>query len=217
MSKSIPLILKDFYDGIRTGFSALMDPVAEFIIRFEISPNIVTTTGFVISIVSGFFFAIGDYRLGAVFILLSGIFDMLDGKIARGSNRVTRFGALYDSTLDRYAEILVLSGIAYFFLRSGHLAGVLATILALAGSIMVSYVRARAEGLGLSCKVGMMQRPERVLTIGFTGLVHWYALFVGMIFLAVTANFTALQRLYHVWATENGKKSEIVSDYDKLG
>ncbi len=210
-------IVKQFYRGIQTGFSALMDPVAEFIIRFGVNPNIITTVGFLISAISGYFFAIGSYRIGALLILFSGIFDVLDGKIARGSNRVTRFGALYDSTLDRYAEILVLLGISYFFLQQGNMAGVVASILALAGSIMVSYVRARAEGLGMSCKIGMMQRPERVLTIGFTGLIHSYALFVGMIFLAITANFTALQRLYHVWSTENGKKKEIVSEFDKLG
>ncbi len=216
-NKNIASAVKGLYDAIVTGFSALMDPIADFIIRFEVNPNVITTIGFALSLVAGYFYAMGSLRLGSVLILIAGIFDVLDGKIARRSNRVTRFGALYDSTLDRYGEIFVLLGIAYFFITQDMLIAAISTSIALAGSLMVSYVRARAEGLGLSCKVGLMQRPERVLTVGFTGLIHEYALIGGMVFLAISTNFTAIQRLYHVWATENGKKNELISEYDKLG
>jgi CDP-diacylglycerol--glycerol-3-phosphate 3-phosphatidyltransferase len=209
--------LREAYHLVRDGISAFFDPVAEALTRFGVSPNVITSIGFLVSAVSGYFFATGMHRLGGVFILLAGIFDILDGKIARGSNRVTRFGALYDSTLDRYGEIFVFLGIAYYFIGHGHFSGAVAACIALGGSLMVSYVRARAEGLGLTCKVGFMQRPERILTIGFTALVHPWAMIAGMYFLAVFANFTAVQRLYHVWATENGKKHEVVPEYDKLG
>jgi len=139
---------------------------------------------------------------------------MIDGAVARASNRVTKFGALYDSTLDRYSEILVFFGLAYFFVaqheiysQSSLLIPVI-VFMALAGSIMVSYVRARAESLGFECKAGLMQRPERIVVLGIGALVHKYLLVISIIAIAVLANYTAIQRLYIVWAEANNRKSE---------
>jgi CDP-diacylglycerol--glycerol-3-phosphate 3-phosphatidyltransferase len=173
--------------------------------------------GFGISIFAGYFFAVGALRIGALLVLTSGIFDIMDGKLARGTNRVTRFGALYDSTLDRYAEICIFLGIAYYFIGEDMFLTSLASCIVLAGSLMVSYVRARAEGLGFSCKVGIMQRPERIVTLGAAALIHEVALMIALFFLAVMANFTAIQRIRHIWIQENGKKNEIIHEYDKLG
>lgn len=217
MKKTFPSIIKSIWENIKSGFIGLLEPIGSFLIRMEINPNALTTMGFGISIFAGYFFAIGALRLGAVLVLVSGIFDILDGKLARGSNRVTRFGALYDSTLDRYAEIFIFLGIAYYFITEDMVLTSLVSLIVLAGSLMVSYVRARAEGLDFSCKVGIMQRPERIVTLGVTALIHEYALIFGLFFLAIMANFTAIQRIRHIWIQENGKKQEIVQDFDKLG
>ena len=217
MGKILSGIIRGSWEAIQVGFVRLIEPMTKYFIRVEINPNILTTIGFCVSIFAGYSFAIGLIRLGAVLVLLSGIFDIMDGKIARGSNQVTKFGALYDSTLDRYAEIVVFLGITYYFIGKGMLYTSLMCCIALGGSLMVSYVRARAEGLGFSCKVGLLQRSERIVILGASALIHEYALIVGVIILAVFANFTAIQRIYYIWQQENGKKHELVRDFDKRG
>ena len=116
MEKNFPLSVKKVWEKIKNGFIALIEPIVPFLIRMEINPNALTTMGFGVSIFACYFFAVGSLRLGALLVLTSGIFDIMDGKLARGTNRVTRFGALYDSTLDRYAEIFIFLGIAYYFI-----------------------------------------------------------------------------------------------------
>ncbi len=209
--------IKNIWEKIKTGFVKLLDPATLFLIKLDINPNALTTLGFGISIIAGYFFAIGSIRIGAFWVLISGIFDLLDGQIARGTDRVTRFGALYDSTLDRYGEIFVTLSIAYYFISQDMLLTSLASCTMLGGSLMISYVRARAEGLGFSCKVGMMQRPERIVTLGFSGLIHEYVFIAGLFFLAIMTNVTAIHRIQHIWAQENGKKDEILRDFDKSG
>lgn len=197
----LPDWLKNFYLNMLT-------PVVKFFIELKINPNLFTTVGFFVSVVSAYCFGIGELRLAGVLVLLSGTFDIIDGRVARATNRVTKFGALYDSTLDRYAEVIMFFGLAYFFVSLGFLWRSVAVSIALGGSMMVSYVRARAEGLGFECKVGIMQRPERIVLIGFGAIIHEYALIGAVIAIAVLANFTAGQRLYHIWTTENHKKNE---------
>ena len=137
---------------------------------------------------------------------------MIDGAVARASNRVTHFGALFDSTIDRYSEIVVFIGVAiYFTSKMAHDANLwlltnMAVFGAMAGSIMVSYVRARAEGLGFECKNGLMQRPERIVIIGICSFISTNALIFSVIVVAIFSNFTALQRLYHIWSLENSAK-----------
>lgn len=216
MLRETTLAVKTAWESVKTGFLNLVEPLGDVLVRLRINPNLFTTVGFSISIFAGYFFATGSLRWGALFIFLSGIFDILDGKIARGSNRVTRFGALYDSTLDRYAEMFTYFGVAYHFIKQGMFISSLASCIALGGSIMVSYVRARAEGLGFSCKVGMIQRPERIIVLGTTALIHEYALAAGIVFLAIMANITAIQRVYYIYSQENGKKNEIIDEFDKV-
>lgn len=188
-----------------------IDPVVRFFIELELNPNFFTTIGFVVSLIAAYFFAAGQLRIAGVLVLLAGTFDIIDGKVARATNRVTKFGALYDSTLDRYAEVVMFFGLAYHFITRGPALAAIAVSIALGGSIMVSYVRARAEGLGFECNVGLMQRPERIVFLGFGAIFHEYVLIAAVCVVAVLANFTAIQRLHHVWAKENGLKAEKVS------
>ncbi len=195
-------------DWVKNFYLRLIEPVVQFFIDLELNPNFFTTIGFVLSLIAGYLFAAGQLRLAGVLVLLAGTFDIIDGKVARATDRVTKFGALYDSTLDRYAEVVMFFGLAYHFVVRGPVSAAVAVSIALGGSIMVSYVRARAEGLGFECKVGIMQRPERIVFIGFGAVTHEYVLIVAIWAIALLANFTAVQRLHHVWAKENGVKSE---------
>lgn len=195
-------------DSIKRGYVNLISPVIDFLVKLELNPNLLTTLGLVISVVAAYLFAIGDLRIAGILVLLGGTFDIIDGKVARATKRVTKFGALYDSTLDRYAEVIIFFGLAYYFVRQESLLTSVAVSVALGGSVMVSYIRARAEGLGFQCKVGIMQRPERIVYIGFGALFHPYVLIFAILLVAVLANFTAIQRLYHIWTAENEKKRE---------
>jgi len=127
------------------------------------------------------------------------MFDTIDGRLARDSGRVSKFGALYDSTLDRYSEVIFFFGLAYYFIRMNMHINALVTAVALGGSLMVSYIRARAEGLGFECKVGVLQRPERVLLVGIGGLIHPAALLFSLYIIAIFSNVTAVVRMVHVW------------------
>ncbi|RME01034.1 MAG: CDP-alcohol phosphatidyltransferase family protein [Calditrichaeota bacterium] len=194
--------------GIKNWYLNLMNPVINFFIDLELNPNFFTTIGFILSLISSFLFATGHLRFAGALVLLAGTFDIIDGRVARATNRVTKFGALYDSTLDRYSEVIVFFGLAYYFVSQDWLITSVAVFIALGGSIMVSYVRARAEGLGFECNVGLMQRPERIVYLGISALIHKYLLVLAILLIAVLANYTALQRLYHVWKKENGSKFE---------
>jgi CDP-diacylglycerol--glycerol-3-phosphate 3-phosphatidyltransferase len=144
-------------------------------------------------------------------IILSSLFDMLDGQVARIGGMASTFGAMYDSVLDRYCELVTLGGICFFLNDTGYGTGAIITFAALVGSIMVSYVRARAEGLDVECKVGLMQRPERVVLTSVGAILcglfadacrdsfdpMWFLL-VPQIIIAVLANYTAFVRINHV-------------------
>ncbi|NIR50410.1 CDP-alcohol phosphatidyltransferase family protein [candidate division KSB1 bacterium] len=198
-------------EGIKNWYLKLITPLIEFFIRLELNPNFFTTIGFILTIGAAVLFAVGQLVIAGAIVLLAGTFDIIDGKVARATNRVTKFGALYDSTLDRYSEVIMFFGLAFYFVRADWFLTSVAVSFALGGSIMVSYVRARAEALGFHCKVGIMQRPERVVYIGFGALfsfIHIYILIFAICLIAVFANVTAVQRIYHIWVAENGKKKQ---------
>jgi phosphatidylglycerophosphate synthase len=163
-------------DQIKSTAYRALNPIIYLLKKTGVTPNGITTIGLLITIVSAIILVYGaeygergDYRYIAWFgvvLLLAGMFDMLDGQLARVTNKMSVFGALYDSVLDRYSEMLMFFGIAYYLVSHDYFLSSVFTFIAMIGSIMVSYVRARAESLGAECKVGMMQRPERVLTIG---------------------------------------------------
>lgn len=202
----------------------VIDPIISLMIKMGITPNGITAAGFVGNLLALWFFidaalrwknGTGDsYVLigwGGFIILTAGLFDMMDGRLARMGNMSSTFGALWDSTLDRYSELVTLFGICLIFIEADMFWACVATFAAMVGSVMVSYVRARAEGLGIECKVGFMQRPERVvvtavcaIVTGLTGEPLWLA--GGMILIAVLANITAFWRIAHCYRklrTEN--------------
>lgn len=194
-------------EWIRNWYLALIQPVIRVFIKYRLNPNWFTTLSLIISAIAAYYFASGAHRIGGALYLLSGTFDIIDGKVARSSGRVTKFGAIYDSTLDRYSEMLVLFGIIFYYVRTPieswmgvdmATVGAVSAAIALGGSIMVSYIRARAEGLGMECKVGMMQRPERIVYLGFGAIFHEKIMLAVLILIAIFSNFTAIQRLIHV-------------------
>jgi len=202
MDKTLPnAIIPDHW---KTFYSTAISPVIDFFIRINANPNVFTTIGFLVSIGAAYFASKGSFRIASLILLLSGICDTIDGKVARASGKTTKFGALYDSSLDRYAEVLYFLGLAIFFVHAEWYKTSVAIFLGLSGSMMVSYVRARAEGLGFECKVGLLQRPERILLLAAGGLIHPYALVTAIWIIAIGANFTAIQRIVHI-RSKDGK------------
>lgn len=223
--KNIKHKSKEKRDAMQLGIYKIINPFVRTLIKCGFTPNMVTTIGFFGQILAAavIIWAACISRNGAQInysmVLLSSLlvigfslFDMLDGQVARLGNMTTRFGAMYDSLLDRYCEFATLGGICFYLFKCNHLTGALLTFIALMGSIMVSYVRARAEGLGIECKMGFMQRPERVvltsvalLTTGITGCIVGshssfdanFILIFAMGILALFANMTAIARINH--------------------
>jgi len=190
-------------------FERALSPLASGLIASGIHPNTVTTLGFVVVALSAVSFGMGYPRAGGFFLLMSGALDVLDGKVARGGGSMSSFGAFYDSTLDRVGDGAVFSGIGLFFMTGGlsqDLAvwGVAASMVALSASLIVSYTRARAEGLDLDCKVGMAQRAERIVGIGvpclFFGAGPSGLMLLGIVsVLGALSALTVVQRIYHVY------------------
>jgi len=168
-------------------------------VKSGVHPDLLTALGLIGNILAAVLFAVGRFRGAGGMMLLGGLCDVLDGEVARAGQRGSRFGALLDSTLDRYSEIFVAFGITVYFVRSGWVLTCAVIFFLLAGSLMVSYVRARAEGLGEECKVGVMQRGERVVAIAVGALIGVRALVIVIWIIALLANFTVAERLWHVW------------------
>lgn len=201
----------NYRDFLQQLIYRIINPLIRGMIRVGITPNIVTFIGFVGNCIAAALFvaaAAGVARplvwigWGGLVLLLSGLFDMMDGRLARLGNMASRFGAFWDSTLDRYSELVSLGGLTAFWFSCGNMLWGVLTLLALIGSVMVSYVRARAEALGLDCKVGVMQRPERVvlLSVGamLTGILrHVLPIYIAVALIALLANYTAFLRIAH--------------------
>lgn len=204
----------------------IISPLVHGMIKVGITPNFITTTGLVLNIVAACIFLYAGIRepdnlayvgWGGGIVLFAGLFDMMDGRVARVGQMASTFGALYDSVLDRYSELVTLFGICFYLSLRGYLWGAVITFIALIGSLMVSYVRARAEGLGLECKVGLMQRPERVVLTSLGAICcgifsHCqafdpvYLLIAPQILIAILANWTAFVRIEHCHKLLNGKR-----------
>lgn len=165
--------------------------------RSGVSPNALTVTGFLLSAFVAWVLSGGNYLAGGLLILFAGSFDMLDGAVARAGNRVSVFGGFLDSTLDRYSEAVLLLGLLVHFLRVGNDTAVVLTYITIIGSLMISYTRARSEAAGLKNESGLLARPERVVLLGV--LLVLGAPVVALWILAVLSNFTAAQRVYHVY------------------
>jgi CDP-diacylglycerol---glycerol-3-phosphate 3-phosphatidyltransferase len=187
------------------------DWLARGLVRFGVDPNVLTVLGLLAGMAVGLCYGLGSPALAAGFIFICGVFDVLDGKVASNASRSSLFGAIFDSSLDRYSEFFMYAGLAYHF-RHGW--GLWLTLLAILGSNMVSYTRARAEGLGVVCRVGVMQRAERfvLLFLGTgVGIVFGVldpALLTAVGAIGVVSNFTAAQRILYVKKYEKRQPSK---------
>ena len=166
--------------------------------RSGISPNTITTVGLLLTLTVTYTLATGQLVLGGILVLVTSAFDMLDGALARATDRKSAFGAFFDSTVDRYTEALILLGLLLHYERMpGGRWEVALIYLSIVGSLMVSYTRARAEALGFDGKAGLLARPERIVLLAFGLIVGWLSFALAI--LAIFTNFTAVQRVYHVW------------------
>ncbi|HEV8263619.1 MAG TPA: CDP-alcohol phosphatidyltransferase family protein [Gemmatimonadales bacterium] len=199
---------------VKDGFPRLVAPVARLFIRWGVRPNVITTFGTLLVIGSGVAFGFGRIHLAGFLLLLSGVFDILDGQVARWGGMTTTFGAFYDSTLDRVGESAVFAGLAVYFVRGGvpeaqQTLALSVALTALVASLLVSYARARAEGLGLECKVGLAARAERVLLLGVPAFLfgpgrEGRLLFWIVAILALATAITVVQRVVHVARIADG-------------
>ena len=163
----------------------------------KIHPNVLTFLGLVINGVAAWLLAAGQFRWGGVVIIGAGLFDMVDGRVARETNRVTRFGGFFDSVLDRYSDLALLVGMLVWYGSINRPFYVVLTAIAMTGSVMVSYTRARAENSIPTCKVGFMERPERVVLVIIGALFDRMAPVLWVI--AVMANLTVVHRMVFTW------------------
>lgn len=182
--------------------------VAAPLARLGLDPNALTVAGFMLNIATAAVLATGHLSAGGALLLLSALFDMLDGALARVGGNQSDFGAFLDSLLDRYSEATILLALIYVFTTRGETTNVLLVYAVAIGSILISYARARAEGLGLEAKVGIAPRPERVLILGVGLLVNAVTAVAALAVLAFLTHFTALQRLYHVWLQTQNRKPD---------
>ncbi len=195
-------------ESLQNKFLRLLDPLVRALAKRKIHANSLTLAGFVITCMAAVALSKGSLRTGGLLILLGGLCDGIDGNLARSTGKTTRFGALLDSVIDRYSEFVMFLGIAaYFILLKNHFI-LIVTFMALCGSIMVSYTRARAESLGFESKAGMTQRAERIVFLGFGALIHPMVFKLSVWLVAILANVTALQRLRKAYRQSKTKKDQ---------
>jgi CDP-diacylglycerol--glycerol-3-phosphate 3-phosphatidyltransferase len=175
----------------------LLNKIVDVIGATGINPNVLTFLGLVANIIAAVFFARSEFRVAAAFIFLAGFLDMADGQVARRMGRVTAFGAFYDSVFDRYSDMALYIGLVVHYTLIGRGFYVVLAAVAMAGSVMVSYTRARAESLIPSCKVGFMERPERLVLLILGGLFDRMAPVLWVI--AVLSTITVIHRIYYTW------------------
>jgi len=183
-------------DFLRKIFKNVLNPIGSFLNKLGITPNMMTLLGLVGNIFAAVFLTNGKFVTGGIIILALGPFDALDGTMARLRGEPTRFGGFVDSVTDRYSELFILGGVLIYFLHQQNDTAVILTYLSAAGSVLVSYIRARAESLGFDAKVGLMTRVERVIILSVFFILNLPE--VALWILAIFTNFTALQRIWHV-------------------
>jgi CDP-diacylglycerol--glycerol-3-phosphate 3-phosphatidyltransferase len=176
-------------------------PLARLLARTRVTPNALTWMGFIITAGAAALIVTGHMLAAGIVALVAGFFDTLDGALARLTGRVTRFGAVLDSTLDRLSEAVLLLALLAVFAREQQADWSLLTGIALLGSLMVSYIRARIEGLGVACKAGLFTRPERVIILALGLLLNRfsYALVAAVGLLALLSFITVIERLVYAW------------------
>ncbi len=181
--------------------NCVTQPVASLLAKTPLTPNAITWLGFCVTIGAAALVVTEHLLAAGIVVLVAGFFDMLDGALARVTNRVTRFGAILDSTLDRLSEAILLLALLAVFAGNGQVAESILVGAALLGSLMVSYLRARMEGLGIECKAGLFTRPERVIILALGLLLSQfdYALVTALAVITFFSYITAGQRLFYAW------------------
>jgi CDP-diacylglycerol--glycerol-3-phosphate 3-phosphatidyltransferase len=187
-----------FTDTLRKIFKGVLDPIGAFLNRTGLTPNAITLLGLAGTTVGAYLLATGNMTIGGIVIFLFVIVDAFDGTMARLRGEPSDFGAFVDSVSDRYAEFVTFGGLLYYFLSQENYNGVMMTFFATAGSVLVSYVKARAEGLGFTAKVGILTRVERYIVL--ITLLIFNQPFIAVSIIAVLGNITAVQRIYNVRA-----------------
>jgi CDP-diacylglycerol--glycerol-3-phosphate 3-phosphatidyltransferase len=190
--------------SVKGGMRGAIQPLAVALARAGVRANWLTYAGFLLNVVVAVLAAEGWLAVAGALFLVVNALDFLDGAVARAAGTAGRYGAFLDSVLDRYSEAVVFGGLLVWFARTDDEWALVATALSLIGSFMVSYCRARAEGLGLDCEIGLLQRPERIVLLGIAmmlqDVVHESALLAALVLLAILTNLTAAQRMRHVAA-----------------
>jgi len=201
--------MQQVWSAVVRGYMRVIAPVADWLVARRVRPNTITTIGTICTCTAGVIFASGHISAGGWFLGLTALFDVLDGNVARRTGQSTVFGAFYDSTLDRVADGFLLGGLLVFYATHPVHASqpmVMVTLAALIATFLTSYTRARAEGLGLDAKVGMLQRPQRIVLLcvpqAFFGLAFNGWILASIVsLLAVTAWVTVFQRINFVYRT----------------
>jgi CDP-diacylglycerol--glycerol-3-phosphate 3-phosphatidyltransferase len=178
-------------------FGAAIDRIVRWLALSRIHPNVLTFLGLLINIVAAYLFAAGSFRWAGAVVIGAGLFDMVDGRVARETNRVTRFGGFFDSVLDRYSDLALLMGLLVYYASINRFFYVVLTAIVMTGSVMVSYTRARSENTIPKCKVGFLERPERVVLLIIGALFDRMAPVLWVI--AVFSNLTVIHRMIYTW------------------
>jgi len=194
-----------FTDMMRKQFQGVLDPIGKFLNRIGLKPNTVTVLGLAGNTIGAYFLAQGQMTIGGLLILAMGPIDALDGTMARLRGEATEFGAFVDSVTDRYSELVIFGGLLYYYLQAGDVLHAVLTYLAAAGSVLVSYTRARGQSLGYDTKVGFLTRFERYLVLSPLLVLNLPQIAVWI--LAIFANLTALQRILDVRRQAHQAKS----------
>ena len=189
---------------IKYWYIDLISPLIRFCIRHRIQPNLLTTIGFIITTCAALAFATDNVQWAGAILLFSGTFDIIDGKVARATGLSSKFGSFFDSTMDRLSDAIVFLGLLYLYLRLGKNEMIWVVMLAVIGSLLVSYARSKAEALKIKCSVGLFQRPERVVYLGFGAVLGHVMLYYVVWFLAIASNLTVIQRIFHVYSVAHG-------------
>jgi phosphatidylglycerophosphate synthase len=176
---------------------AILDLIVAFVSFLGINPNLLTLVGFLITLIAAVCFSRGKFTEAGLTIILAGIFDMLDGRVARITNSVTKFGAFFDSVLDRYSDLVIFLGLMIYYSKAQRLSYMILSGVVMMGAVMTSYTRARAESLIPLCKVGFLERPERLVLLIIGALTNRMAPVLWV--MAVFSNLTVIHRISFTW------------------
>jgi CDP-diacylglycerol--glycerol-3-phosphate 3-phosphatidyltransferase len=186
-----------FTRGIGVVFGAIIDRIVRWLALSKIHPNVLTFLGLVINIWAAWLFSRGSFKWAGAVVIGAGLFDMVDGRVARATQQVTRFGGFFDSVMDRYSDLALYVGLLVYYASINRFFYIVLTAIVMTGSVMISYTRSRAENVIPKCKVGFLERPERVVLIIIGALFDRMAATLWVI--AVLSNLTVVHRMIYTW------------------